>query len=85
MKYMLIMRDTQEAVDASLEVDFEEIINAMGAYNDSLITAGVFVTAEGLSPAARRATILAMSIPAAAVRRNSRRTRRAASHKGVSP
>jgi hypothetical protein len=51
MKYMLIMRDTQEAVDASQEVDFEEIINAMGAYNDSLIKAGVFITAEGLAPA----------------------------------
>lgn len=51
MKYMLIMRDTQEAVDASQEVDFEEIINAMGAYNESLIKAGVFATAEGLAPA----------------------------------
>lgn len=51
MKYMLIMRDTQEAVEASREIDFEEIINAMGAYNESLIKAGVFVTAEGLAPA----------------------------------
>lgn len=51
MKFMLIMRDTQEAFDASLEVDFEEIINAMGAYNDSLIKAGVFAVAEGLAPA----------------------------------
>ena len=51
MKYMLIMRDTQEAADASLEVDFEEIINAMGAYNDALIKAGVFAVAEGLAPA----------------------------------
>jgi hypothetical protein len=51
MKYMLIMRDTQEAYDASLEVDFEEIINAMGAYNDALVKAGVFVTGEGLAPA----------------------------------
>jgi hypothetical protein len=51
MKYMLIMRDTQEAVDASLEVDFEEIINAMGAYNESLAEAGVLVVAEGLAPA----------------------------------
>ena len=42
MKYMLIMRDTQEAVEASQKVDFEEIINAMGAYNESLIKAGVF-------------------------------------------
>src|SRR6187402_3959438 len=49
MKYMLIMRDTHEAFEASKEVDFEEVINAMGAYNDSLIKAGVFATAEGLA------------------------------------
>src|SRR5690606_26384717 len=51
MKYMLIMRDTQEAVEASQKVDFEEIINAMGAYNDSLIKAGVLAGVEGLAPA----------------------------------
>ena len=51
MKYMLIMRDTQEAFDTSQDVDFEEIINAMGAYNESLIKAGVFASAEGLAPA----------------------------------
>ena len=49
MRYMLIMRDTQEAFDASKEVDFEEIISAMGAYNDALIKAGVFSVAEGLA------------------------------------
>lgn len=52
MKFMLIMRDTQEAFEASQNIDFEEIINAMGAYNDSLINAGVFVDADGLAPAA---------------------------------
>ena len=51
MKYMLIMRDTQEAVEASQKVDFEEIINAMGAYNESLIKAGVLAGVEGLAPA----------------------------------
>lgn len=51
MKYMLIMRDTDEAIEASKEIDFEEIINAMGAYNDSMMKAGVFITAEGLAPA----------------------------------
>ena len=49
MKYMLIMRDTAEAFEASQEVDFEEIINAMGAYNDALVKAGVFSVAEGLA------------------------------------
>ena len=51
MKYMLIMRDTQEAFEASQKVDFEEIINAMGAYNESLIKAGVLAGVEGLAPA----------------------------------
>ena len=49
MKFMLIMRDTAEAFEASKEVDFEEIINAMGAYNDAMIKAGVFAAAEGLA------------------------------------
>jgi hypothetical protein len=48
---MLIMRDSPEAVEASLEVDFEEIINAMGAYNESLIKAAVLDSVEGLAPA----------------------------------
>ncbi len=51
MKYMLIMRDSAEAHEASKEVDFEEIINAMGAYNESLVKAGVMAGGEGLSPA----------------------------------
>lgn len=49
MKYMLIMRSTQEALDASKEMDFEEIINAMGAYNESLMNAGVLLAGEGLA------------------------------------
>lgn len=48
-KYMLIMRSTQEALDASAEMDFTEIINAMGAYNESLMEAGVMIGGEGLS------------------------------------
>jgi len=51
MKYMLIMRDSQEAFEASKEIDFEEIINAMGAYNDSMTKAGVLAEAQGLAPA----------------------------------
>jgi hypothetical protein len=49
MKYMLIMRSTQEAVDAFQDVDFEEVIAAMGAYNESLIKAGVLLGGEGLA------------------------------------
>jgi hypothetical protein len=48
---MLIMRDTQEAAEAGQEVDFEEIINAIGAYNESLSQAGVLAGVEGLAPA----------------------------------
>ena len=50
-KYMFIMRTTAEALAASKEIDFEEIINAMGAYNESMIKAGVMVSADGLSDA----------------------------------
>jgi hypothetical protein len=48
---MLIMRDSQEAIDASKEVPFEEIIAAMGQYNESLMKAGVLLVAEGLADA----------------------------------
>jgi hypothetical protein len=51
MRYMLIMRDSQEAIDASKEIPFEEIIAAMGQYNESLIKAGVLLSAEGLADA----------------------------------
>ena len=51
MKYMLIMRADQSAVDAYQEMDFEEVLNAMGRYNESLIKAGVMLAGEGLSDA----------------------------------
>ena len=50
MKFMLIMRATgQEAVDAYQEIDFEEIISLMGAYNESMMKAGVLLAGEGLA------------------------------------
>jgi len=48
MKYMLIMRPSEQAVEASADVDFSEILEAMGRYNDELISAGVVVAMEGL-------------------------------------
>lgn len=51
MKYMLIMRTTDEALAASGEMDFEAIINAMGAYNESMVEAGVLVGGDGLTDA----------------------------------
>jgi hypothetical protein len=49
MRYMLIMRTTEEAIEASKSMDFQEIIAAMGAYNESLMKAGVLLAGEGLS------------------------------------
>ena len=51
MKHMLIMRATQQAADAYAEMDFEAVINAMGAYNESMINAGVLAAGEGLTDA----------------------------------
>ena len=48
MKYMLIMRAGDEALEAFKNVDFTEVIEAMGRYNAQLIDAGVLVAAEGL-------------------------------------
>lgn len=49
MKYMLIMRSTDEANAAAADIDFEEIINAMGAFNESMMEAGVLIGGEGLT------------------------------------
>lgn len=52
MKYMLIMRSNDEAVEAYKEMPFEQVIEAMGKYNESMIKAGVLAAGEGLSDAA---------------------------------
>jgi len=49
MRYMLIMRTPVE-IEMPEDVDFTEIINAMGAYNESLVKAGVLLAGEGLAP-----------------------------------
>lgn len=49
MKYMLIMRGTDEAREKYEQIPFREVIEAMGAYNESLIKAGVLLAAEGLA------------------------------------
>jgi hypothetical protein len=46
---MLIMRSTPAAEKAMENVDFNEIIAAMGRYNEELIKAGVMLAGEGLS------------------------------------
>jgi hypothetical protein len=48
---MLIMRSTDETFEqATAELDFDTIIEAMGRFNDEMVNAGVLVAAEGLDP-----------------------------------
>lgn len=49
MRYMLIMRATDAALEASKQVTFQEIFDAMGAYNDALLAAGVMRGGDGLA------------------------------------
>jgi hypothetical protein len=49
MKYMLIMRTPVE-VTMPEGVTLTDVVNAMGAYNESLVKAGVLLAAEGLAP-----------------------------------
>ena len=49
MKYMLIMRANDEAMEAFKDVDIDEMLNTMGRFNEELINAGVMVAGEGLT------------------------------------
>jgi hypothetical protein len=51
-KYMLIFRSTDESKANFENVDFEQMLETMGKFNDELIRAGVLVAAEGLDDAA---------------------------------
>jgi hypothetical protein len=48
---MLIMRSNDEAVAAYEQLDFTEVIAAMGRYNEEMMKAGVLLAGEGLSDA----------------------------------
>jgi hypothetical protein len=50
-RYMLIMRVSPEAeaLMAEQEIDFNEIIESMGRFNEELIKAGVMLAGEGLT------------------------------------
>lgn len=63
MKYMLIMRSTDEAEAAFAEVDFTEALDAMGRFNAELISSGVLVAAEGLDDAAKGVVVDYSSTP----------------------
>jgi hypothetical protein len=51
VRYMLIMRATDEAFARFANVDFNQIIEEMGRFNQEMISAGVLVAAEGLDDA----------------------------------
>lgn len=55
-KYMLIMRNSG-SIDDDENLDFEAVINAMGAYNESMVKAGVLLAGEGLTDAAQGAVV----------------------------
>ena len=54
MKYMLIMRTTDEsnAAFTDAEIDFDQIMESMGRYNEEMISAGVLIAVECLDDAA---------------------------------
>jgi len=49
MKVMLIMRATDEAIEASKDIPFEQIIEQMGRFNEELMQAGVMLGGDGLA------------------------------------
>jgi len=63
MKYILVMRATDESFAARGEIDFDTVLDTMGRYNDEMISAGVLVAAEGLDDAADGVVIDFSSTP----------------------
>jgi hypothetical protein len=63
MKYMLIMRGDDEAVASFADVNFEDMLEAMGRFNDELISSGVLVAAEGLDAAEQGVVVDYSSTP----------------------
>src|SRR5215204_4688502 len=57
MKYMLIMRATDEAYAAFENVEFEQIMESMGRLHDEMISAGVLVAAEGFEDASQSVVV----------------------------
>ena len=50
-KYMLIMRADDEGLKKFENIPFDDILEAMGTFNDELIRAGVVLAMEGLESA----------------------------------
>ena len=57
MKYMLVMRATDEAFARMEEIGFDELLSTIGRYNEELISAGVLLAAEGLADASEGAVV----------------------------
>jgi hypothetical protein len=57
MKYMLVMRATDEAYAGMTAIDFNEMLETIGKYNEELIRAGVLVAMEGLDDAAESVVV----------------------------
>ncbi|GGU13755.1 YciI family protein [Lentzea flava] len=52
MKFMLIWRQTSDDAWEKLgDIDFDQMLETVGRFNESMIEAGVLVAAEGLAPA----------------------------------
>jgi hypothetical protein len=51
VKYMLIMRGNDDAMANYENVDFQTMLDAMGRFNDEMISAGVLLACEGLDDA----------------------------------
>jgi hypothetical protein len=52
MKFMLIWRVTSDEAWGNVgEIDFDQMLETVGRFNEELIEAGVLIAAEGLAPA----------------------------------
>ena len=63
VKYMLIMRASDEAFAEFANVDFDQMLEAMGRFNEEMISAGVLLAAEGLDDAAETVVVDYSSTP----------------------
>jgi hypothetical protein len=57
MKYMLVMRATDEGYASMGNIDFNEMLEIVGKFNEELIQAGVLVAAEGLADPAESVVV----------------------------
>lgn len=63
MKYMLIMRASDDAFAAFADADFDTMLETIGRFNEEMISAGVLVAAEGLVDAAEGVVVDYSSTP----------------------